>query len=91
MKINTTIWIDWENQRVVTSKDEKEEVLENAIDNGECADMDFESWLDENYCASEVYGCSEDELLSEYDDWKREQADEWFDDNFEAHSIEIEV
>lgn len=91
MKINTTIWIDWENQRVVTSEDEKEEAMENAINEGECADMDFESWLDENYCASEVYGSSEDELMSEYDDWKHEQADDWFDDCFEAHSIEIEV
>ena len=91
MKINTTIWIDWENQRVITSEAEKEEAKENAVNDGECADMDFESWLDENYCASEVYDCSEYELRSEYDDWTRGQADEWFDDNFTAHSIEIEV
>ena len=91
MKIKTTIWIDWENQRVIASEDEKEEVMENAVNDGECACTDFESWLDENYCASEVYGCSEHALLSEYDDWTREQADEWFNDNFEAHSIEIEA
>jgi hypothetical protein len=91
MKINTTIWIDWENQRVVTSEAEKEAVKENAIDEGECACSDFESWLDENYCASEVYGRYEDELMAEYEDWKQEEFDEWFDDNFEAHSIEIEV
>lgn len=91
MKINTTIWIDWENQRIITSEAEKNEVMESAIDDGDCANMDFETWLDETYCASEVYQCSEDELLSEFDDWKQEQADEWFEDNFTAHSIKIEV
>ena len=91
MKINTTIWIDWDNQRVITSEAEKEEVKENAIDEGECACSDFESWLDENYCASEVYNRYEDELISEYDDWKQEQADDWFYDYFEKISIEIEV
>lgn len=91
MKINTTIWIDWENQRVVTSEDEKEAVKENAIDEGECDCTDFESWLDENYCASEVYNCSEDELISEYEDWKRGQSEEWFNDYFETYPIEIEA
>ena len=91
MKIKTTIWIDWENQRVIASEDEKEKVIEIAIEDGDCADMDFESWLDENYCASEVYNCSESSLRSEYDDWTCEQADEWFNDNFTAYCIEIEA
>lgn len=75
--ITATVFVDWDRQIILTT-DELDEYRDNRKD--ELAnEVDFDTWLDENYSASEVWD-NADNINDNWDEYLEERvADEMAD------------
>ena len=70
--ITVKLFVDWDNRRIMTSNDVSEyrdELISEMKDGGQ-----FETWLDENYCASDVWD-NADNIEDAWDEHCEEEAD----------------
>ena len=75
--ITVKLFVDWDNRRIMTSGDVaeyREELINDIKDSGQ-----FEVWLDDRYCASEVWG-NEDNVEEEWDEYCEAEADSKMED-----------
>ena len=94
------LWVNWEEQRIITSEKEfkrlhHEHLEEIATQLLNCNDsrFTFETWLNVNYRAKEIYDLSLNErilLPAIYQKWFYEQVDEYdcFEDDWEEYETE---
>ena len=70
--ITVKLFVDWDNRRIMTSSDVSEyrdELISEMKESGQ-----FETWLDDRYYASEVWG-NEDNVEEEWDEYCEAEAD----------------
>ena len=89
-----TIYVDWENQEILSNEEEindaKENIRQALEDDGE---IDFREFLENNYSAFEIYEMSERDKIevgTEFDEEAENMIDDRFDSTYEKIEIEVE-
>lgn len=71
-----TIYVNWKERIIITSASELEKLIEKHVEELK-SEITFNSWLDDYYCASEVFDMDEGrkyETYEEYEGRLREEA-----------------
>jgi hypothetical protein len=88
-KKNITIYVDWREQTIYTESEldeAKSDRVEEMYEDGTA----FNDWLNENFCASDIFGTDYDEVKSDWRECCIESVDsEW--ENIEEVELEVEV
>ena len=88
-KKNITIYVDWREQTIYTES-ELNEAKDDRIEEMYNDEQEFNDYLNENYCASDVFGMDDDELKSEWRDCCVHRVDEEWE-NIEEVSLDVDV
>lgn len=84
------VYIDWDSQEVYGPEQAAEAIGRKHEEL--CADdAIFEDYLTERFTISQIWDLSDEErteILSEFNELQREEAEEWFDDEFCEYCVE---
>ena len=99
--IRRTIWINNNDpSEVITSEKEKELYIKNQVEKS-CGEDNFFEWLDNNFCACQIYRMSAEELKDLEAEFERvceenakrylDKERQYFEQDWTLVEIEIEV
>ena len=89
VKKDITIYVDWREQTIYTES-ELDEAKSDRVEEMYEDEVVFNDWLDDNYCASQIFGRDYDELRSEWRDHCVDRVEEEWE-NIEEVELEVEV
>ena len=84
------VYVNWETQEVL-GPTQAEEVIGRKHDELCADDAIFEDYLTERFTISQIWALSDEErteTLSEFSEFQREEAEDWFDDEFCEYYVE---
>lgn len=84
------VYVNWETQEVY-GPEQTEEVIERKFQEFCDDDEIFEDYLTERFTICQIWEMSDDEraeVLEEFNKLQREEAEDWFDDEFCEYCVE---
>ena len=86
----TRVYVNWETQEVVGGH-QADEVIERKISEYLRGEDFLEEYLDNRFSLTDIWNMDEkkrEETMEEYLEYLREQAEDWFDDEFCEYIVE---
>ena len=84
------VYVNWETQEVV-GPEQASEVIDRKFQEYCDDDAIFEDYLLQNFTICQIWELTEEEredILSKFNSLQREEAEEWFDDEFCEYCVE---
>ena len=88
-KKNITIYVDWSEQTIYTES-ELDEAKNDRVDEMYHDELAFNDYLNENFCASDIFGADYDEVKSDWRECCINRVDEEWE-NLEEISLDVDV
>ena len=83
------VYVNWETQEIV-GPNQIEEIIDRKLSDY-LANDDFLMYLEERYSLSAVWEMDDkqkESIMEDFTDYQREQAEEWFDNEFYEYEVE---
>lgn len=84
------VYVNWETQEVV-GPEQAAEVIDRKFQEYCDDDAIFEDYLLQNFTICQIWELTEaerEDILSKFNSLQREEAEEWFDDEFSEYQVE---
>ena len=84
------VYVNWDEQKVV-GPEQAAEVIGRKHEELCADDAIFEDYLTERFTISQIWTLTDEErteILSEFSELQREEAEDWFDDEFCEYCVE---